>query len=137
MTCMAASTALLLASLLGGLAEPISREQNGVRLAELIDRLSERPSQLGQFRLAFVGLVYYADRKVEELATADDAAALFTNRQNALIATDPEGFEQLAALRPGELTVIERKPRFGRHGDMVLVARSPDFIASTAHDTKR
>ena len=137
MACIAGSTALLLASLLGGLAEPISREQNGVRLAELVDRLPERPSQLGQFRLAFVGLVYYSDRKVEELATADAAAALFANRQNALIATDPEGFEQLAALRPGELEIVARKPRFGRHGDMVLVARSPDYIANAANNSKR
>lgn len=117
------SAALLLAALLGGLAAPVTREQNGVRLAEIVASLPEPPSKLGQFRLAFVGLVYYANQKVEELGTADEAAALFSAGANPLIATDPEGFEQLRKRRPGELQIIAREPRYGRHGDMVLVAR--------------
>ncbi|HEX3998740.1 MAG TPA: glycosyltransferase family 39 protein [Pirellulales bacterium] len=134
MASMAASSALLLALLLGGLAAPLSQEQNGVRLAEFLQKIPEQPSRLGQFRLAFVGLVYYADRKVEELATANDAAALFANEQNSLVATDPEGFEQLKALAPADLEIVAREPRFGRRGDMVLVGRSAKLVAPSMGD---
>jgi hypothetical protein len=132
-----ASTALLLAAVLGGVAVPLSREQNGVRLGEFVGRLPDAPSKLGQFRLAFVGLVYYADQKVEELGTADEAAALFANSANPLVVTDQVGFEQLEALLPGELQIVDQKPRFCRPGNMVLVARAPTIIASKSSSTPR
>ena len=124
------SSALLLAIVFGGVAVPLSREQNGVRLGEFVGQLPEAPSQLGQFRLAFVGLVYYADRKVEELATPADAASLFTNSADPLVVTDSEGFAQIDALLPGELRIVGREPRFCRPGDMVLVTRSPSAIVA-------
>ncbi len=124
MTSVVASAALLLPAMIGGIATPLSAEQNGVRVAALVSKLPKRPDRIGQFRLAFVGLVWYADRKVEELATADEAAALFAGGNNSVIATDPQGFEQLRALRPGELQIVAREPRFGRPGDLVLVARA-------------
>jgi len=131
MASVVVATALLLASVLGGVATPLSREQNGVRLGEFVGQLHDAPSKLGQFRLAFVGLVYYADRKVEELGTSAEAAALFANGEHPLVATDPEGFKQLQALLPGELQIIGEKPRFCRPGDMVLVARLPSTIAES------
>lgn len=136
MASVVASAALLFPALIGGVAAPLSAQQNGVRVAALAAQLPQRPSQLGQFRLAFVGLVWYADRKVEELATADDAAALFADGKSSLIATDPEGFRQLDALRPGELQIVAREPRFGRHGDMVLVARATSVAEHVAAKNK-
>ena len=121
----------VVASVLGGVATPLSREQNGVRLGEFVGQLPEAPSKLGQFRLAFVGLVYYADRKVEELGTANEAAALFAGGEHPLVVTDPEGFKQLEALLPGELRIVGEKPRFCRPGDMVMVARSPSVVAES------
>jgi 4-amino-4-deoxy-L-arabinose transferase-like glycosyltransferase len=137
MASVVASTALLFAAVLGGVAAPLSREQNGVRLGEFVGQLHDAPSKLGQFRLAFVGLVYYADRKVEELGTADEAAALFAGGANPLVATDPEGFAQLNALLPGELQIVTQKPRFCRPGAMVLVTRAPTIIASKSSPPTR
>ncbi len=128
---LVAATALLLASVFGGVATPLSREQNGVRLGEFVGQLPDAPSKLGQFRLAFVGLVYYADRKVEELGTATEAAAMFAGGEHPLVVTDPEGFKQLDALLPGELQIIGEKPRFCRPGDMVMVARSAAAAAES------
>jgi 4-amino-4-deoxy-L-arabinose transferase-like glycosyltransferase len=129
MASVVASTALLLATVLGGVAVPLSREQNGVRLGEYVAQLQEPPSKIGQFRLSFVGLTYYANRKVEELATPDDAAALFAGGEHPLVVTDQVGFEQMSALLPGELQIVDEKQRFCRPSSMVLVARSPSDIA--------
>ena len=97
MASVVASTALLLATVLGGVAVPLSREQNGVRLGEYVAQLAQPPSKIGQFRLSFVGLTYYADRKIEELATPDEAAALFAGGEHPLVVTDQVGFEQMSA----------------------------------------
>jgi hypothetical protein len=126
---LAIASALLLAALLGDVAVPVSREQNGFRLSTMVGQLRDAPSRLGQFRLAVVGLVYYADRKVDELATAKQAAELFANGEDSVVVTDPEGFKQLDALLPGELQMIDRTARFCKRGDMVLVVRSPTTVA--------
>ena len=137
MASVTAAMALLLPLVLGGVATPLSREQNGVRLGQFVEQLHDAPSKLGQFRLAFVGLVYYADRKVEELASPDEAAALFADNDQPLIATDLEGFQQLNALMPGQLQIVGQEPRFCRPGNMVLVARSPSAVAEKNSSSTR
>ncbi|HEY2147262.1 MAG TPA: glycosyltransferase family 39 protein, partial [Pirellulales bacterium] len=59
---LAVTSAVLLAALFAAAAVPISRRQNSVLLAEMLQREADKPDQLGLFGIGFAGVVYYSDR---------------------------------------------------------------------------
>jgi hypothetical protein len=123
---LAVTSAVLLAALFAVAAVPISRRQNSVLLAEMIQRAIDKPDQLGLFGIGFAGVVYYADRPIHDYKRNRwSAQSFFENWDRPMLVTDADGYQRLRNLLPADAKIVERHPRFLKRGDLIVVAREP------------
>jgi len=83
-----------------------------------------RIAQFGYFRPS---LVYYTRQRIARCTDSTDAARFLTAPGARFLITTGEGFEELRAVLPGGLEVLDRQPRFPETGDILLLATAGDF----------
>jgi len=123
---LAVISAALLVALFAVAAVPLSRRQNSVLLAEMLERKGEKPDQLGLFQIGFAGVVYYAECPIHDYKRNRwSAQSFFENWDRPMLVTDADGYERIRRLLPPDSRVIERQPRFMKRGDLIVIAREP------------
>lgn len=120
------TSAALLVALFAIAAVPLSRRQNSVLLAEMLEKTAEKPDQLGLFGIGFAGVVYYADRPIHDYKRNRwSAQSFFENWDCPMLVTDADGYQRLRKLLPADAIIVERHPRFLKRGDLIVIAREP------------
>ena len=104
---------------------PLSRLQNSQLTADLMKRLGDHPTRVGQFVLRLPGLVYYDGPKIEEPLTWDDVKEFFRGADSAILLTNPQAWSFVAPLVPPGVVVIERQREFPKRGEVLVVGRLP------------
>jgi hypothetical protein len=105
-------------------ATPFSRLQNGVLLADSIHRLGSNSTPIGTFQLNLPSLVYYADRRqrVAHLYRVDEVRNwVAATAGDFILITDEQRFAEIKRILPASHLVIEREPRFGRRGEVLVL----------------
>ncbi len=152
------SSAALLATIQLIAAPPISRQQNGPLVGEIVHRAGTESTRVGMFRLHAPGIVYYVNQEVEEVATSDgsrpdpDKVRWFLNTDrslmgshpqtnaymrgyfahNPVLVTDNEGYKLLQPMLPADVGVIDRQRHFGRKDEVIVIGRQPFSDTATA-----
>jgi 4-amino-4-deoxy-L-arabinose transferase-like glycosyltransferase len=120
------TSAALLVALFAVAAVPISRRQNSVLLAEMLQRTADKPDQLGLFQIGFAGVVFYADRPIHDYKRNRwSAQSFFETWDHPMLVTDADGFQRIRNLLPADSKIVERHPRFLKRGDLIVIARKP------------
>ncbi|QDT55449.1 Undecaprenyl phosphate-alpha-4-amino-4-deoxy-L-arabinose arabinosyl transferase [Caulifigura coniformis] len=123
-TSMAAST-LFTASVLIVAAIALNPHQTSAPLASAFHRAGDSSGgavQVGSFRHSPPSLIFYAGQHVERLKSADDAAGYLSGEGPRFLVTTDVGLKQLEAESDKTIRVIDRRPRFPRTGDVLLIS---------------
>jgi hypothetical protein len=54
---------------------------------------------------------------------AVDLRRFFVERPNSLLITDPQGLNELRPLLPVDATVLDKRPRFPKQGELIVIGR--------------
>jgi len=124
-TCVYAAAALTFATVLFGFAAP-EADEGRVEL-QLLDTIAARSpdARILTYGPLEPSWTFYAGRPIPQLRTSDPAelAAALTRTADTYLITTEERYETLRPDLPPELTVLDRRPRFLRPGQMVLVGQ--------------
>jgi 4-amino-4-deoxy-L-arabinose transferase-like glycosyltransferase len=124
-TCVYAAAALTFAAVLFGFAAP-EADEGRVEL-QLLDTIAARSpdARILTYGPLEPSWTFYAGRPIPELGTSDPAelAAELTRTADTYLITTEQRYETLQPDLPPELTVLDRRPRFLRPGQMVLVGQ--------------
>jgi 4-amino-4-deoxy-L-arabinose transferase-like glycosyltransferase len=126
-------------------AAHFSREQSSVQMAEDVERFAPDAAPVAIYRAHLPGTLFYLDQRnpvvplysesritAEKTPTNDcvgpngevfDVQRLFVERPHALLITDPQGLEELRPQLPADVTVLDRRPRFPKRGELVVIGR--------------
>ncbi len=129
---LALTSAVFLTCVLTIAAAPISRQQSGYVAANVIRDAKLSPTKIGMFRWAPQGFVYYCDWPdyIEYFPYAQGALRFLQTTENPVLLVDAEGMRMIEPLLPPDIEVIDRRPRFLKPGEVIVLARRP--AASTA-----
>jgi 4-amino-4-deoxy-L-arabinose transferase-like glycosyltransferase len=117
-------------------ARPISRLQNGPLTGAAIARLGIADSApCAKFDLHLDGLGFYVDRPVEELFNSILVRNYFADHRDGVLVTNSLAWEQLRPLLPKDVVAVDRQAHFGRHDEVVVVARLPVDDAAAKFST--
>jgi len=122
----AAASTLFTASVLIVAAIALNPHQTSAPLATAFHRAGDTPGapmQVGSFRHSPPSLIFYAGQHVERLKSADDAASYLAGGGPRYLVTTDVGLKQLEAESNEPIRVIDRRPRFPRTGDVLLISR--------------
>jgi len=78
--------------------------------------------QVGSFRHSPPSLIFYAQQHVERLKSADEAADYLAGEGPRYLVTTDAGLKQLEAESSATIRVIDRRPRFPRTGEVMLIS---------------
>jgi len=124
-TCVYAAAALTFATVLFGFAAP-EADQRRVEL-QLLDTIAARSpdARILTYGPLEPSWTFYAGRPIRELNASDpdELAAELTRTADTYLITTEERYETLQPDLPPELTILDRRPRFLRPGQMVLVGQ--------------
>ena len=125
------------------MAPPISRLQNGPLTGDAIARLGIADSApLAKFDIHLDGLNFYVDRPVEELFNSILVRNYFADHYDGVLVTNSVAWEQLRLQLPKNVVAVDRQAHFGRHDEIVVVARlpaddAPKFTTAATSDAGR
>jgi 4-amino-4-deoxy-L-arabinose transferase-like glycosyltransferase len=124
MAALIAMAVLFSVAIYGGVAVRASRHQNS---ASLID-MARSSSIDGNFELATYAhaessVVYYAGERVSRFGDVSEAATFLDSNRNRFLITNDERFAELEQKLPIGVTVIARRPRFLKGGEVLLLGR--------------
>lgn len=120
----ALTSAALLAALFAVAAVPFSNRQDSLLVTRTARASDDKPDQIGLFGIGMAGVVYYADQPVHNYQRNRWAVQeFFEEHERPLLMTDAEGYEKLKGFLPPDAKIIERKPRFLKRGEMLVIGR--------------
>ena len=129
-TSVAAST-LFTASVLIIAAIALNPHQTSAPLASAFHRESADHSlHVGSFRHSPPSLIFYAQQHVDRLKSASEAAAYLADNGPRYLVTTDVGLKQLQAESTAPIRVIDRRPRFPRSGEVLLISLEHQNSAS-------
>jgi hypothetical protein len=71
--------------------------------------------------------VFYTQQRIEKCQSIGEVAKFFQSHpRDAFVFTTAEQYPSIAEVIPSDVQVIERSPRFLKHGDVLLLSRVPD-----------
>ncbi|HVJ86191.1 MAG TPA: glycosyltransferase family 39 protein [Caulifigura sp.] len=121
----AAASALFTASVLIVAAGIVNPHQTSAPLASAFELRAEDNAEVGSFRHSPPSLIFYAAQHVERLKSAEDAAGfLNADRPRYLVTTDA-GLKLLEAESTKPVEIVDRRPRFPRTGEVLLIKAGP------------
>ncbi len=149
---LVSTAAALFIALFAVAAPPFSRLQTSLQITEMVERLGSPDMALGTFRVSAPGFIYYANRHeaIAGLKRAEDVLKLYarsapggnppvgsrddvysgvysgppvTDAADFLLVTDGPGLSEVRPLLPPDTVVLERRPRFLKLGEIVIVGR--------------
>ena len=78
------------------------------------------------FHVGTPGVIYYGGQRLHDFKEdRPGVQAYFAMGQRPILVTDDEGYRALRPLLPPDARVIEREPRFMKHGEMLVIGREP------------
>ena len=111
---------------------PMSHLQNGPLVGEAMQRLGIADSApLAKFDVHLDGLDFYGNRRVEELFNTILVQNYFADHHDGVLVTNSVAWEQLRTHLPQDVVAVDRQPHFGRHDEIIVVARLPDGLPPT------
>ena len=131
---LALTSGIFLTCVLTIAAAPISRQQSGYVAANAIRQAGLQPSRIGMFRWGRKGLSITAIGTTTSRYRpyAKDALRFLQTTENPVLLVDAEGMRMIEPLLPPGIEVIDRRPRFLKPGEVILLARRPAATASKA-----
>ena len=140
-TC-AATAVVFLTAIFGFAALRVDRYQNAPAVTAEIHRASPGRPQLAAYRFFRESLVFYAAAPVPRYDNTDDLRRFLHRARHPYIVTTDAHEADLRRRFPGEFSVLLRRPRFLRAGELVVLAprldrRLPRIAAKPATGTKR
>ncbi len=122
----AAASGLFTASVLIVAACQLNPYQTSAPLAAALKddaaEQGDRRFTVGSFRHSPPSLIFYAGQHVERLKSAEDAAEFLADAKPRYLVTTDAGLKQLQAETEQPLEIIERRPRFPRSGEVLLIS---------------
>jgi hypothetical protein len=117
-----------LTAIFGFAALRVDRHQNAPVLTAAIRSASPGTPRLAGYRFFRESLVFYAGKPVPryEHRDAERLEAFLHETEYPYLVTTDEHEEELRRLFPGELSVLIRRPRFLRSGQVVVLTRRLD-----------
>jgi hypothetical protein len=103
------------------LASAMHREQTAAQSTP-VALSSRRAAQVASFRHSPPSLIFYAEQHVERLKSADEAANYLSEDGPRFLITTDVGLKQLQAETSHPFKILERRPRFPRTGEVLLIS---------------
>jgi 4-amino-4-deoxy-L-arabinose transferase-like glycosyltransferase len=130
----AAASTLFTASVLIIAAVALNPHQTSAPLASAFHRQHHSPGDLhvGSFRHSPPSLIFYAQQHVDRLKSASEAANYLAAEGPRYLVTTDAGLKQLEAESDSAIRVVDRRPRFPRTGEVLVVA----FEQADPHATR-
>ncbi len=128
-----ATLGVTLSITLFGIGAPyVDRYQDSPALAaHIVDNaLPHEQSAIASFRYFRPSFVFYTDQSVAKLESPAAVAAFFASDPHAYLLTTESQLETLREDLPADVTVVERRRRFLRSGNIILLGRKS--VADTA-----
>jgi 4-amino-4-deoxy-L-arabinose transferase-like glycosyltransferase len=123
---MAALGVVLAVTLFGYGAARVDRHQMTPPLVDAIashTRSGQSPS-IVSFHFFRPSFVFYADRPIDQLRTADEVRSFFAEHPgDAFLITTDERLKRLEGKLPPDVAVVDSRPRFLQRGTVVLLGR--------------
>ncbi len=111
-------------AMLGGVAVRASRHQNSASLIDMARRSSiDGNVELATYAHAESSVVYYAGERVSRFGDVGEAATFLDVNRNGFLITNDERFAELEQKLPMGVTVVARRPRFLKGGEVLLLGR--------------
>jgi 4-amino-4-deoxy-L-arabinose transferase-like glycosyltransferase len=123
--CLVAAGATSMAftfSILVVAASALNSHQTSAPLASAMHSARSTAPKVASFRHSPPSLIFYASQRVERLKTAADAARFLKGSTDAQLVTTDIGLEQLQAVSSEPVRILERRPRFPRSGEVLLIS---------------
>lgn len=133
------SAAVALAVTVVGICpERVARHQDGPVFGRLVKGLpNSDEAALGVYEYFAPNLVYYAERHIHRLEEPAAITEFFATYPQGLLLTRDDRLEALEAQLPSDVTVLEKRPRFLRRHDLVLLGRPLQTVEQTSHTELR
>ncbi len=135
LTTYAVTSVLFLAALFGVGTVVVDRHQTARPLMAEVDRGGPTEPRVAAFAYMQESMVFYAGRPVAYCADAKELRAFLDRSPRAYVFTLDSRLGELEKQFGDELTVVARRPRFLRRGEVVLLTRVPNSPASRTAGT--
>ncbi|OAI57893.1 hypothetical protein AYO47_01540 [Planctomyces sp. SCGC AG-212-M04] len=118
----AATSTLFTASVLIIAAIALNPHQTSAPLASAFHQQSTGNLHVGSFRHSPPSLIFYAQQHVDRLKSASEAAEYLASEGPRYLVTTDVGLKQLEAEATTPIRVIDRRPRFPRTGEVLVIS---------------
>ncbi len=123
MVAFAVMSVVFLTGIFGFAALRVDRYQNAPVLVAEIRKASPGQPQLAGYRFFRESLVFYAGEPVPHYGTADQLQEFLDTAKHPYVFTTDKHEEELQRRFPGAFSVLIRRPRFLRSGEVVVLGR--------------
>ena len=122
---LAVTSVIFVTSILGIAALRVDRYQTSADLAGAIGKMnSHRERQIAQYRYFRPSLIYYTQQRVESCRDQQAAVRFLAQSDDAYLITTREHYEQLRTVLPPDVTVLARRPRFPKSGEVLVLGHA-------------
>jgi 4-amino-4-deoxy-L-arabinose transferase-like glycosyltransferase len=118
----AATSTLFTASVLIIAAMALNPHQTSAPLASAFHQQSTGNMHVGSFRHSPPSLIFYAQQHVDRLKSASEAADYLASDGPRYLVTTDVGLKQLEAESTTPIRIIDRRPRFPRTGEVLVIS---------------
>jgi 4-amino-4-deoxy-L-arabinose transferase-like glycosyltransferase len=118
-----ATSVVFVTAIFGFAAQRVDRHQNAQALLAAIEADSPGPAELASYRFRRESFVFYADRCVPRLDDRGELREYLESARYPYVFTSDEYEAELREEFPGEFTVVARRPKFLKDGEVVILAR--------------
>ncbi len=103
---------------------PISLQQDGPYFGRLSQQLAGEDRQLGTFQYFAPNLVFYGEKAVTRLRDLDHLSRFLAEDEHHMALVRSDDFATFPTTLTDEVTIVERRPRFLRQHDLLLLQQS-------------
>ena len=129
----ALTAVVFLVAVFGFAALRVSRHQNAVPMLAEIEKASPGPPELITYGFRRESVVFYAGHAIPHCHNAEKLAALVARAKRPWVITGSEYEKQLEESFPGKFSVVSRRPKFLKRGEVLVLAwRSAQDAPRTA-----
>jgi 4-amino-4-deoxy-L-arabinose transferase-like glycosyltransferase len=126
MAACAVTAVVFLTAMFGFAALRVDRYQNAPVLMAAIRHDSPAPPQVAGYRFFRESLVFYAAEPVPRYEKAEQLRQFLSTAEHPYVVTTDEHEAEVQRCCAGQLSVLIRRPRFLRSGEVVVLARRLD-----------
>ena len=110
-------------------ADPISALQDGPHYGQLSRELAGDDRRLGTYEFFSPNLVFYGEKQVVRIHDVEELARFLKDNEGGMVLTRSDKYDEFKDKLPTEIVIADRRPRFLRQHDLLLLVHRESQIA--------